>query len=451
MVFVIQAPRSNCYRRRIPRKFVKAYKQRTREGYKYPNKIFGKCWLPRYNKDTQVLFGETAESATDVQKERRKLAGFKGHGRYTFGGGFNADAGLNASGSIMGQKYDLKAHGAGNFFGSNMSGHGMYNSALHGDSNQLIDKMGSSVAMQIIDSENTLCISNREFISDVSPPSSSGSFYTALSGAINPGLPSLFPWLSQIALYYEEYEFEQLIFEFKSMVTEGNQNAQGNIIMATQYNALNALFSSKQQMENYDYANSANVTQNAFHGVECNPQLNAAAALYVRSGTVPTGQDAKTYDLGIFQFAVSNGFQASSINLEEVWVSYKIKLRKTKLILPGNDLSPVIWDAVYSFNSTSLGILFSGALTRITNTNTQGDMTANSNNLLTFPSFIVGGTYKVTVLLNQALGMGYSWPAPTAYTNCALATGSGAYLKATTRISQPIPPSSQRSLHQNWP
>jgi Viral coat protein (S domain) len=438
MVFVIQAPRSNCYRRRIPRKFVKAYKQRTREGYKYPNKIFGKCWLPRYNKDTQVLFGETAESATDVQKERRKLAGFKGHGRYTFGGGFNADAGLNASGSIMGQKYDLKAHGAGNFFGSNMSGHGMYNSALHGDSNQLIDKMGSSVAMQIIDSENTLCISNREFISDVSPPSSSGSFYTALSGAINPGLPSLFPWLSQIALYYEEYEFEQLIFEFKSMVTEGNQNAQGNIIMATQYNALNPLFSSKQQMENYDYANSTKVTDNAYHGVECNPQLNAAAALYVRTGNVPSGQDAKTYDLGLFQLAVSNGYQTSNINLGEVWVSYKIKLRKTKLILPGNDFAPVVWNAVYSATPTSLSNIFQSALTRVLNNNLTGDVTANASNTITFPSFVLGGSYLI--MITQTGTTALTWTAPT-LTNCKLSTAvtntiSGAATGGGANVSQ---------------
>jgi Viral coat protein (S domain) len=284
--------------------------------------------------------------------------------------------------------------------------------------------MGSSVAMSVLDTENTLCISNREFISDFSPPANSGSFYTPISGAINPGLGTLFPWLSQIALYYEEYEFEQLIFEFKSMVTEGNQNAQGNLIMATQYNALNPLFTSKTQMENYDYANSSKVTQNSFHGVECNPQLNAAAALYVRSGTVPTGQDAKTYDLGLFQIAISNAYQAANINLGELWVSYKIKLRKTKLILPGNDLSPVVWNAVYSFTVTAFANLFNSIITRIINTNTVADVTANGSNKLTFPSYIIGGVYSVVLTLLNASNIGYTMTVPNSFTNCQLCTFS---------------------------
>ena len=207
----------------------------------------------------------------------------------------------------------------------------------------------------------------------------------------------------------------------------------GSIISQGVVNALNPLFSSKQQMENYDYANSAKVTQNAFHGVECNPQLNAAAALYVRSGNVPTGQDAKTYDLGIFQFAVSNGYQTSSINLGEVWVSYKIKLRKTKLILPGNDLSPVIWNAVYTFTATSLANIFSGALVRSFNNNTQADITANTSNVLTFPSFVTGGTYEICLALGHAIGIGYSMLAPSVLTNCALTTAN--YRFSTTTNS----------------
>ena len=429
MVYIVQAPRQS-YRRRIPRKYVKAFRSKLREQRKWPSKEYGVAHMKRGDAFTQGLFGEDANPTQAEFIKNRKFTGFRGKGKYTFGGGFNAGADLVAKGKIMGQNYDLKAHGAGNFYGGN----GMYNSELHGDSNQLIDKMGSSVAMEVIDSENTLCISNREFIADVAPAANSGNFFTALSSAINPGVATLFPWLSQIALYYEEYEFEQLIFEFKSMVTEGNQNAQGNIIMATQYNALNPLFSSKQQMENYDYANSAKVTQNAFHGVECNPQLNAAAALYVRSGNVPSGQDAKTYDLGIFQFAVSNGYQATSINLGEVWVSYRIKLRKTKLILPGNDLSPVIWNAVYTAAPTSLANLFSGALTRLFNTNSQADVTANTSNTFTLPSFITGGTYAISVVLgNLAAGIGYILADPSVFSNCALSTL--AYRAKTTTIS----------------
>jgi Viral coat protein (S domain) len=402
-----------------------------RERRLFPYHRFGKVHMLRGTQASLDAYGRWYREATPIQQQRRRNDGWIGRGKYKFKGGFQANANLQARGNVFGQKYKLAGTGGGAFYGGN----GSYSADLHGDANQLINKMGSSVAMKVLDTENTLLITNREFIGDVTPPTTAASFYTAFSGNINPGLNNLFPWLSQIALYYEEYEFVQLIFEFKSMVTEGNTNAQGNIIMATQYNATNPLFANKQTMENYDYANSSKVTQNAYHGVECAPQLSAGGALYVRTGTVPTGQDTKTYDLGIFQLAVNNPYTTSSLNLGELWVSYSIKLRKSKLILPGLDFSPVVFDAVYSFASTSLANLFTSSLTRITNTNSIADVTANSSNTITLPSFIAGGTYQITCVLSLAAGIGYTWSAPSAYTNCALATGSGAYLKATTTVS----------------
>jgi Viral coat protein (S domain) len=405
-----------------------------RERRLFPYHRFGKVHMLRGTQASLDAYGRWYREATPIQQQRRRNDGWVGRGRYKFKGGFHANADIKARGNILGQKYKLAGTGGGAFFGGN----GSYSSALNGDANQLINKMGSSVAMSVLDTENTLCISNREFITDISPPASSGGFYTPITGAINPGLATLFPWLSQIALYYEEYEFEQLIFEFKSMVTEGNQNAQGNLIMATQYNALNPPFTSKTQMENYDYANSSKVTQNSFHGIECNPQLNAAAALYVRSGTVPTGQDAKTYDLGVFQLAISNAYQAANINLGELWVSYRIKLRKTKLILPGNDLSPVVWDAVYTFNVTALANLFSSTLTRILNTNTVADVTADAANKITLPSYIIGGVYSVVLNLTNSSNIGYTMTVPSTFTNCSLCTFTNNQFGPTPATSSTI-------------
>ena len=78
------------------------------------------------------------------------------------------------------------------------------------------------------------------------------------------------------------------MFTMKSMVTEGNASASGTVIMCSQYNPTNPAFTSKQVMENYDYANSAKVTIDSHHGVECDPKkLGGSTIEYIRTGAVP--------------------------------------------------------------------------------------------------------------------------------------------------------------------
>ena len=87
--------------------------------------------------------------------------------------------------------------------------------------NQLMSGPGPSrLTSHIMDETNSIEIANTEYIGDILPTSS--SFQTQYFLSINPGLPATFPWLANIAQFYEEYEFSQLIFTFKSMVTDGN-------------------------------------------------------------------------------------------------------------------------------------------------------------------------------------------------------------------------------------
>lgn len=66
------------------------------------------------------------------------------------------------------------------------------------------------------DETGSICISNREYVGDIFAPSASGTF-SVTPFPLNPGLEQSFPWLSQLAANYEEYEFIQLVFEFKSV------------------------------------------------------------------------------------------------------------------------------------------------------------------------------------------------------------------------------------------
>ena len=197
-----------------------------------------------------------------------------------------------------------------------------------------------------------IVIAHKEYLFDVIPTTT--GFQTQYFQAINPGLSTLFPWFSQIASFFEEYEMLQLVFYFKSMVTEGNATAAGTIIMATQYNPTNAAFTAKQYMENYDFANSGKVTDNIMHGVECDPAKRGGSPTeYIRTGGVPTGQDPKTFDLGVFQIATVGC--PANLNLGEIWVEYRVRLSKSKVLLPGqNPVQPVVTAGLNMANAATV-------------------------------------------------------------------------------------------------
>lgn len=184
------------------------------------------------------------------------------------------------------------------------------------------------------DSAGEIYVTRREYVSDIYGPTAQ---FNVQSYPINPGLEGTFPWLSQIAQNYDEYELLQCIFTYRSTTTDiGTTNGQcGTIVMATNYNAGAAPFTDKVIMMEYDGAMSSKTTESSMHGVECDPRkLSGSAGNYIRANPVLTNQDAKSYDHGLFQLAVCNcpsAFQNFSIG--ELWVSYTVKLRKPKFFV----------------------------------------------------------------------------------------------------------------------
>lgn len=171
-----------------------------------------------------------------------------------------------------------------------------------------------------------------EYITDISSASVANTFQVQ-SFSINPGLESTFEWLSQIAANYEEYEFEGLYFEFRTMSADALNSvntALGQVIMAVNYNASSPNFVNKQSMENYEGGISGKPSVSIRYFVECSKLRTVLSELYVRQGAVPSGQDQRLYDLGNFQIA-TNGFQGTSVNAGELWVCYQVALRKPKL------------------------------------------------------------------------------------------------------------------------
>jgi len=161
-------------------------------------------------------------------------------------------------------------------------------------------------------------------------------------------MPQTFPWLSAVASAYEQYSFKGLVFEFKSTSANSlnsTNTALGTVIMATEYDSKKPPFSSKLQMENYEFATSCKPADSCLHPVECNPAESTLTCLYTRQPTT-AGSDVRFTDLGQFYLATV-GMQAAAV-IGELWCTYEIELLKPRI-----DVVPAVNSMVQYQNLTA--------------------------------------------------------------------------------------------------
>lgn len=254
-----------------------------------------------------------------------------------FNGGFRHYVKTVATPSAVSGIIDNAVRGAGQIAGnllSRVTGFGDYK--VH--KNILLEETNGPP--RVINRGNEFVIRKREYIGDVYSASGSNNGVSAFNVQrfpIQPGDPNTFPWLSTIADKFEQYRVEGMIFEFKSLYSDAvvTQNGSiGSIVLATEYNAGDANFSNKQQMENYEFAQSCKPSHSVLHPIECKRSQSVLSELYIRPGAVPAGQDVKTYDFGDFQIAsqgIPLGALGAAVNLGELWISYQIVLIKPQI------------------------------------------------------------------------------------------------------------------------
>jgi hypothetical protein len=288
-------------------------------------------------------FGMSERLATPAQVFSRAQHGYRGRGLYQGRGAYSLGKMWRKSGlgktlagvgrgviNAAGQKAIGAISGMGLY-----SGRGAYSDMEVG--NEVMDgsHMQSAQIESAGDESGSICITNEEYIGDIYAPATTGIFDNT-PFPLNPGLEQTFPWLSQLAANYEEYEFKQLVFKFKSAIQDVNSaNGQvGTIITATNYNASQKLFPDKPSMSAYYGSVSSKTTDDQVSGVECDPEkLSGPAGHYVRTNPVLVGEDLKSYDHGIFQLATHN-IPSSMLNgtLGELRVYYTVVLRKPKFL-----------------------------------------------------------------------------------------------------------------------
>lgn len=253
---------------------------------------------------------------------------------------------------------------------------------------------------------NIVC--HREYLGDILGTAA----FNNTAYPINPGLSSTFPWLSTVADNYQEYKFHGIIFEFRPLITDFvTSGAPGVVIMATNYNADLPVYTSKQIMENSEFAVSVKPTNTLIHGVECSPEQTDPIIKYVRSGAVASGQDLKNYDWGNFQFATqSNPIQ----NLGELWVSYCVEFYKPVLTTTAGPVATGI-----SFHSNRSTVANTTAPLGNIQVTASGSLAATcGSTVITFAATAVGQYFMIDVYWTGSTAATYAAPLVT-YTNAA--------------------------------
>jgi hypothetical protein len=240
--------------------------------------------------------------------------------------------------------------------------------------------------------QRTVRIRHREYLNDVT--SSVG--FSNRSYVINPGVNSTFPWLASVAGQFQQYKFHGLIFEFVSTSADAlnsTNTALGSVLAATQYNSVLPNFTSKIEMDAYEFSTNTRPSCNMIHPVECAQGEAPLEVLYVRTGAVPSGQDQRMYDMGEFQLATV-GMQAAA-TIGELWVSYDVELLKPRLppggVVPGQYFR--LNNGPFDSNNT-LGVI---QTTANGNLGLTISATGAGFDTINFPSSITAGRFLITV------------------------------------------------------
>lgn len=233
---------------------------------------------------------------------------------------------------LAGTAYDLAANGLSALKGKIMGliGSGDYEVGTLPRSNVLTN---DAQIPKFVASREAITITHREYLGDLisSPTVTNGrGEFKIQAFPLNPGLPSSFPWLADIAPNFQQYRWNGIVYEYRSMSADAlnsTNTALGNVTFSTDYDSSEAAFTNKQQMENTEYAVSCKPSVNMMHGIECARTQTTVSELYIRTGDPPANYDKRLYDLGVTYIA-TQGCQAANVNLGEIWVSYSVTFFK---------------------------------------------------------------------------------------------------------------------------
>jgi hypothetical protein len=230
----------------------------------------------------------------------------------------------------------------------------------------------------------TVTIRHKEYLGEIR---GSTAFTVQQSYQINPGNSLTFPWLSGVAVRFQEYRIKGMVFHYiptSGTAVSSTDAALGSVMMQTSYRSNDMVPSSKVELLN-EYCSSESVPCEAFaHPIECDPKENPFNVQYVRSGNIPSNDSQLLYDLGVTHIATS-GQQIDGKVIGDLWVTYEIELKKP--IVASNVTAVVDSYAAEYTGGITTGAWFTGSTSKLS----YGSLAiTTSGQTITFPKGTVG-------------------------------------------------------------
>jgi hypothetical protein len=164
-------------------------------------------------------------------------------------------------------------------------------------------KSADSIPMMHNEAQSVV-IRHREYLGEIR---GNTSYTIEQSYQINPGNSKTFPWLSGIAVRFQEYRIKGMVYHYipsSGAAVSGTNAALGTVMLSTSYRSNDSPPASKVEMLN-EYCSNEAVPSEAFcHPIECDPKENPFNVQYVRSGDVPPEDSRLLYDLGVTYVAI---------------------------------------------------------------------------------------------------------------------------------------------------
>jgi hypothetical protein len=275
--------------------------------------------------------GDYSEEILSIERPLQRLESKIDHLEKKLVGKGVSNANLAAStigrtlGNFVGQG-DLGAQAGSSL--AKLFGHGDYNVKV----NSLMDPNIPTGAKFANAGRRGTRIIEREFVGNITAGALSGnaSVFDYQSFMLNPTNANLFPWLSNIAILYDQWEPNGIVLEYISTSSEfnGASQALGAVIIATDYDPYDLPYSTKQEMENSDYACSTKPALDLIHGIECDKRERLTHMYYT---STDNGAPATAYSLGT-AYVATQGCSVANVNLGELWISYDITFYKKQLV-----------------------------------------------------------------------------------------------------------------------
>lgn len=288
---------------------------------------------------------------------------------------------------------------------------------------------------------DSIIVHHREYIGDLY----STTTFSSVNVPLNPGLSSSFPWLSRIAVGFQEYQILGMVVEYVPELSEvaSNELSLGFVTLAAQYRTDLPTYPSNAIALESQFATSGKPNLPLCLGIECDPRMSSYNKWFIRSSTTYVG-DVKTFDFVDLNILVG-GMQTGSQIAGQIWVSYEIELLRPTALLDPSQLYFAIHDQPpnagvsstvptgvsnvvgYQNNLSGAATIYGQQASAAAAAAADGySLTCTASTItLTLPRGITG-SYLVRMVWNTAGSGSYSMFSAVAYTNCsAVASISG--------------------------